>query len=120
MSMVRATKALQCLAQSLLIGAALLYGPRPALAQTQQEQSPDGAVAPSTQEHEPSTKPEATNVPPTPPVFPRDNSKGKQPKRILWIIANYSYVSANTQLPPRALKDKLWLVTQDSFHSPPF
>jgi hypothetical protein len=115
MSMVRATKALQCLAQLLLIGAALLCGPRAAFAQTQQEQSPDGAVAPSTQEHEPSTKPQATDVAPTPPVLPKDDSEGKQPKRILWIIPNYRSVSANTQLPPLTLKKKFWLATQDSF-----
>jgi hypothetical protein len=41
--------------------------------------------------------------------------EGKQPKRILWIIPNYRAVSANTQLPPLAAKDKLWLATEDSF-----
>lgn len=45
----------------------------------------------------------------------KDNSEGKQPKRILWIIPNYRAVSANTQLPPASLKDKFWLATQDSF-----
>ena len=48
-------------------------------------------------------------------VQPKDNSEGKQPKRILWIIPNYRSVSANTQLPPGSLKDKFWLATQDSF-----
>ncbi len=115
MSMVRATKALNLLVQSMLIGAALLYGPRPAFAQTQQEQSPDHAVAPATQEQEATTKPQTKEVTPTPPVLPRDNSEGKQPKRILWVIPNYRAVSANTQLPPLALKDKFWLATQDSF-----
>jgi hypothetical protein len=98
MSMARATKTLGCFAQSLLIGAALIYGPRPAFAQTQQEQSPHPA--------------ETT---PKPSAPAKDNSQGKQPKRILWIVPNYRAVSANTQLPPLALKDKFWLATQDSF-----
>src|SRR5258708_2488703 len=115
MSMVRATKALNLLVQSMLIGAALLYGPRPAFAQTQQEQSPDHAVAPATQEQEATTKPQTKEVTPTPPVLPRNNSEGKQPKRILWFIPTYRAVSANAQLPPLALKDNFWLATQDSF-----
>jgi len=47
--------------------------------------------------------------------LPKDNSEGKQPKRILWVIPNYRSVSANTQLPPLAFKQKFWLATQDSF-----
>lgn len=45
----------------------------------------------------------------------KDGSKGKQPKRILWIIPNYRAVSADTQLPPLSPKGKFWLATQDSF-----
>jgi hypothetical protein len=45
----------------------------------------------------------------------KDDSEEKQPKRILWIVPNYRAVSANTQLPRLALKDKFWLATQDSF-----
>jgi hypothetical protein len=108
-------RALECIAQSLLIGAALLYSPGPAFAQTPQEQSPDRAVAPPTQEREAATKPQTPEVTPAPPASANDNSEGKQPKRILWIIPNYRAVSANTQLPPLAFKDKFWLATQDSF-----
>jgi hypothetical protein len=115
MSMVRAIKALECFAQSLLISAALICGPWPAFAQTQQEQPPNHAVAPPTQEQEATTKPQTPEATPTPPAPPKDNSEGKQPKRILWIIPNYRSVSANTQLPPLAPKDKFWLATQDSF-----
>jgi hypothetical protein len=111
----RATKALRFLVQSLLIGAALIYGLQTALAQTQQEQSPDHAVAPATQDQEATTKAQTPEVTPTPPILPKGNSEGKQPKRILWVIPNYRSVSANTQLPPLALKQKFWLATQDSF-----
>jgi hypothetical protein len=45
----------------------------------------------------------------------KDDSEGKQPKRILWIIPNYRAVSANTQLPRLSAKGKFWLATQDSF-----
>jgi len=44
-----------------------------------------------------------------------DDAKGKQSKRILWIIPNYRAVSADTQLPPLSLKSEFWLATQDSF-----
>jgi hypothetical protein len=46
---------------------------------------------------------------------PKDESEGKQSKRILWIIPNYRSVSANTELPPLTFKNKMWLATQDSF-----
>jgi hypothetical protein len=42
-------------------------------------------------------------------------AEGQQTKRILWIIPNYRAVSADTHLPPQALKEKFWLATQDSF-----
>ena len=45
----------------------------------------------------------------------KDEDEGKQSKRILWIFPNYRAVSANVELPPLALKNKLWLATQDSF-----
>jgi hypothetical protein len=115
MFMARGTKALECFALSLVIGAGLLSGPGQAFAQTQQEQSPGHAAAPATQDQEATAKAQTRQVTPTPAVLPKDNSEGKQPKRILWIIPNYRSVSANTQLPPLALKDKFWLATQDSF-----
>ena len=115
MSMARAAKTLGCFAQSLLIGAALIYGPKPAFAQTPQEQSPDHPVAPRTQEQEATTKPQTPEAVPAPRAPSKNNSEGKQPKRILWVIPNYRSVSANTQLPPLSLKNKFWLATQDSF-----
>lgn len=45
----------------------------------------------------------------------KDDSDGKQSKRILGIIPNYRAVSANTQLPPLALGGKFRLATEDSF-----
>jgi hypothetical protein len=115
MSVVQATKALECFALSLVIGAALICGQGSAFAQTQREQSPDHAVVPATQGQEATTTPQTPEVTPTPPSPAKDDSEGKQPKRILWIIPNYRSVSANTQLPPLAFKEKFWLATQDSF-----
>ena len=115
MSMVRATKALACFAPLLFIGAALIYGQRPVFAQTQPEQSPNRPAAPPAQEQESTASPQTREVATPPPVLPKDNSEGKQPKRILWVIPNYRSVSANTQLPPLEVKDKFWLATQDSF-----
>ena len=116
MSMVRGAKTLRLVVQSLLIGAALIYGQGSAFAQTQQEPPPDRVGGATTQDQEAATKAQTSEVTPiTPPVLPKDNSEGKQPKRILWVIPNYRSVSANTQLPPLALKQKFWLATEDSF-----
>ncbi len=75
-------------------------------------------VAPSSpMELETKTKPQSAEVPQAPAgdSSSKDDAQGKQSKRILWIIPNYRAVSADTQLPPLAPKDKFWLATQDSF-----
>jgi hypothetical protein len=103
MSMVGTAKTLRCVVQSLLIGAALLYVPKPAFAQAQQEQPPPDHT-------------EAAPAGSTPTsALKKDDPQAKQPKRILGIIPNYRSVSADTQLPPLGVKDKFWLATQDSF-----
>jgi hypothetical protein len=56
---------------------------------------------------------EAASRPSQAPQDPLE--QGRQPKRILWVIPNYRAVSANTQLPPLAPRQKLWLATEDSF-----
>jgi hypothetical protein len=100
----------------LLIYAVLFCGPSPTFAQAQQEPSRAGDVASSTQtEQEAATKPQNPEAAQTPPAAAKDDLEAKQSKRILWIIPNYRSVSANTQLPPLALKGKFWLATQDSF-----
>src|SRR5574340_717466 len=101
--------------QLLLICAALICGAKPASAQTQLEQQTEGGPARQEQKQAPAAKPQAAEPAPAPAAHPKDGSEGKQPKRILWIIPNYRAVSAGTQLPPLALKDKFWLATQDSF-----
>jgi hypothetical protein len=57
----------------------------------------------------------AQQTPSTRGSDPTQDSQGKQPKRILWIIPNYRAVSANTQLPPQSFKEKATLATEDSF-----
>src|SRR5260370_32963789 len=111
MAIVRASNALECFAQSVLIGAALIYGPSPAFAQTQQEQSPDHAAAPPTQEQEATAKPQTPQTTPAPVPNPvdqtADNSKGKQTKRMLWIIPNFTAVKAHTKLPPPIFRGEI-------------
>ena len=102
MAMARTIKSLGCFA--LLVGAVLIYGPRPMFAQ---------ALPAADQEAPP--KPQTPEATPTSLAASKDNSEGKQSKRILWVIPNYRAVSANEHLPPLALKDKFWLATQDSF-----
>src|SRR5260370_13409722 len=114
MSVVRATKVLECFAQSLLIGAALFYVSCLAFAQTQQEQPPNPAVTPPTREQEPTTKAQTQEVPQPPAVPSKDDSEGKQTKRMLWVVPNFGAVSANTQLPPMSTREKFVLAAQDS------
>src|SRR5258708_15697884 len=95
MSMVRGKKVLKRFAQSLLIGAALIYVSCPAFAQTQQEQPPNPAVAPPTQEQEATTKPQTQEVPQPPAAPLKDDSEGKQTKRMLWVVPNFAAVGAH-------------------------
>jgi hypothetical protein len=81
------------------------------------DQSPGSARGSSRQSNQGSVAKPATveNSPASVSEISKDDSEGRQSKRILWIIPNYRAVSANTQLPPLALKSKFWLATQDSF-----
>jgi hypothetical protein len=57
----------------------------------------------------------ANGKPDSPQPKAQTDDSPQQTKRILWVIPNYRAVSANTQLPPLAVKEKFWLATQDSF-----
>src|SRR5260370_24295822 len=104
MSMVRATKGLELLVQSLLIGAALICGPGSAFAQPQQGPPPDRVGGAPTQNQEATASvqtPQTTPAPvPTPADQTPDNSEGKQTKRMLWVVPNFAAVNPNKQLPP--------------------
>lgn len=118
MFMVRVTKALKLLAQSLVIGAALLYGLGQAFAQTQQEQPPDHPVVPATEGQEATAKPQTPQTAParvpTPADQTPDNSEGKQTKRMLWVAPNFGAVDAYKQLPPMSTREKFVLAAKDS------
>src|SRR6266852_4854549 len=114
MLMVRAKKASESFGKLLLISAALIYGSWPAFAQTQQEQPPNPAVAAPTQQQETTTKPQTQEDPQPPAVPSKDDSEGKQTKRMLWVVPNFAAVSANTQLPPLSTREKFVLAAQDS------
>ncbi len=118
MFMVRATKALRLLVQSLVIGAALIYGPGQALALTQQEQPPNHPVVPATQGQEATAKPQTPQTTPAPVPTPAeqtpDNSEGKQTKRMLWVAPNFGAVDAYKQLPPMSTREKFVLAAKDS------
>jgi hypothetical protein len=45
----------------------------------------------------------------------KDDSEGKQTKRMLWVVPNFAAVSANTQLPPLSPHAKFVLAAHDSF-----
>src|SRR5260370_35015449 len=105
MFMVRATKALRLLVQSLLIGAALIYGQRSAFAQTQQEPPPDRVGGAPTQDPEATAKPQTPQITPAPVPTPADqtpdNSEGKQTKRMLWLVPKFEAGEAKKQTPPK-------------------
>ena len=114
MWMLRPAKKILYHTEMLLLCAGLFYGPTSVCAQTQSERSSATSV-PFLTDQEAATEPQSSEAPNKPPASGKDDSEGKQPKRILWIIPNYRAVSANTQLPALAPKGKFWLATQDSF-----
>jgi hypothetical protein len=48
------------------------------------------------------------------PQDKRDNSQGKQTKRMFGVVPNFAAVSANTQLPPLSTREKFSLAAHDS------
>ena len=75
---------------------------------------------------EPSTS-QSNPVPASPPDKPRlrcqarlrmtrtkDDSEGKQTKRMFWLVPNFGAVDANKQLPPLSTREKFKLAAQDS------
>jgi hypothetical protein len=44
----------------------------------------------------------------------KDDSEGKQTKRMLWVVPNFAAVDANKQLPPLSTREKFKLAAQDS------
>lgn len=56
-----------------------------------------------------------SKIDPPQPKVQDDQSSAQQTKRILWIVPNFKSVSADTHLPPLAIREKFWLATQDSF-----
>src|SRR5260370_9233646 len=118
MSMVRATKALRLLVQSLLIGAAIIGGPGSAFAQAQQDPPPDRVGGAPTQDQEATAKPQTPQTTPAPVPTPADqtpdNSEGKQTKRMLWVVPNFAAVDANKQLPPLSTREKFLLAPPES------
>ena len=100
-----------------VIGCSVVFcSARPAFAQGKAEPGPLTSIAASTEAQQQAvTEPQESQGAKQPPSAGKDDSQGKQPKRILWIIPNYRAVSANTQLPPLTPRGKFWLATQDSF-----
>ncbi len=107
-------------------GPAILFTLALAIAPAQAQQQPAPSTTPqntttstSTTTSQSTTSQSTLPDAPKPQTTPDPNDPnaqfGKQPKRILGIIPNYRAVSANTQLPPLAIKDKFWLATQDTF-----
>jgi hypothetical protein len=48
------------------------------------------------------------------PKDQQDDSKGKQTKRMLWLVPNFAAVDANKQLPPLSTREKFVLAARDS------
>jgi hypothetical protein len=48
------------------------------------------------------------------PQDKQDDSKGKQTKRMFWLVPNFGAVNANTQLPPMSTREKFALAAHDS------
>jgi hypothetical protein len=75
--------------------------------------------APSSQSNSTSAPPSESATVATPDEIPSsinkvDDSKGKQTKRMLWVVPNFAAVSSNTQLPRLSTREKFGLAAQDS------
>src|SRR5258707_7092203 len=118
MSMVRATKALELLVQSLLIGAALIYGPGSAFAQPQQEPPPDRVGGAPPQDQEATAKPQTPQTTPAPVPTPADqtpdNSEGKQTKRMLWLVPNFAAGDPKKKLAPKSTPGEVVIAPTDN------
>src|ERR1700686_2613519 len=91
-----------------------------------QTQSADQPTALESAQEAPSSQSNSTSAPPsesatvaTPDEIPSsinkvDDSKGKQSKRMLWVVPNFAAVDSNTQLPPLSTREKYVLAAKDS------
>jgi hypothetical protein len=70
-------------------------------------------VSPSQSDGATELKPQTT-VPTANDQKKEDSSEGKQTSRIMWVVPNFTAVSANTQLPPLSSREKFKLATRDS------
>ncbi len=88
-------------------------------AQGQQSQPSGGSGTAATQTGAASqSNPQATPAAPAPNATPAepntDDSNGKQTKRMLYVIPNFTAVSAGAQLPPLTARQKFVMATEDS------
>jgi hypothetical protein len=90
-------------------------GPAPGQQAQQSGSTGDSATEPDAA---PQAKPETVVAVPALVVIPidpkKDNSEGKQTKRMFGIIPNFSAVSAHTEVPALSARGKFVLATQDS------
>lgn len=101
---------------------ALLLSPSLCWSQAQiadQSNSPENAQPNPTPPRNSAPAPQSTSgtaVPDQVPAAPdsQDDSKGKQTKRMLWVVPNFGAVSSNTQLPPMSTREKFVLAAHDS------
>ena len=56
----------------------------------------------------------AVSFPDPAPQDKKDNSQGKQTKRMFGVVPNFAAVNANTQLPPLSTREKFSLAAHDS------
>jgi hypothetical protein len=90
--------------QTKLAGDSNLLDAGQQLSETQSNQAP--APLPD--------KPVAAQGQPTDSQNQKDDTEGKQTKRMLWVVPNFGAVDANKQLPPLSTREKFKLAAQDS------
>jgi len=88
-------------------------------AQNTDQADPYAQQSPTSQNHPAPAAPSdsaAVSLPsPNPaPQDKKDNSQGKQTKRMFGVVPNFAAVSANTQLPPLSTREKFSLAAHDS------
>jgi len=80
------------------------------LEDVQQADSSQGNPAPTPPPDKPVAMPGQTMV----SQNKKDDSEGRQTKRMLWVVPNFGAVDANEQLPPLSTREKFVLASRDS------
>jgi hypothetical protein len=104
---------LVCSGAFLFAQTALPNAPSGTLSQHQEKNARSNRSCAQSDQKTPDREPIGT-ASPTQFCNSKEDTEGKQTKRMFWVVPNFSAVSADTQLPPLSAKQKFRLAMQDT------